>query len=221
MSDYTTPNRDSAALLTVDAQRDYVEQDSPVKSAGCSSVVEPLGRLVQGMRERGVPIYHLVRFYWPDGSNVDLCRRQAVEEGMRVLMPGSQGAELVSGVAPPDAPRLDPHLLTDGQAQDLGPRDRAVYKPRWGGFFGSCLDDELRAAGVDTLVIAGWNFATSGRATLLEASERDYRIVLVPDANASVTDEAQQELGRVGVHLMPVAQCLTWMGGARRDSAAA
>jgi len=221
MSDYTTPNRDSAAVVTVDAQRDYVEQDSPVKSAGCSSAVEPLGRLVRGARQRGLPIYHLVRFYWPDGSNVDLCRRQAVEEGMRVLMPGSQGAELVSSVAPPDGPRLDPHLLTDGQVQELGPRDHAIYKPRWGGFFGSCLDAELRRAGIDTLILAGWNFATSGRATLLEASERDYRIVLVPDACASVTAEAQHELGRVGVHLMPVDQCLTWVDGNRREAATA
>ncbi|SDG48558.1 Nicotinamidase-related amidase [Limimonas halophila] len=221
MSDYTTPHRDSAAVVTVDAQRDYVEQDSPVKSAGCSSVVEPLGRLVQGMRERGAPVFHLVRFYWPDGSNVDLCRRQAVEEGMRVLMPGSQGAELVSGIAPDNAPRLDPHLLIEGQAQELGPRDRAIYKPRWGGFYGTCLDAELRRAGIDTLIIAGWNFATSGRATLLEASERDYRIVLVPDACASVTDEAQLELGRVGVHLKPVEQCLNWADGGRRENGGA
>ena len=214
MSDYTTPHRDAAALITVDAQRDYAEHDSPVRSAGAAQVLDPLARLVNGVRGGAVPIYHLIRLYWSDGSNVDLCRRQAVEEGMRVLMPGSRGAELVSTVAPPESARLDPHLLIDGEPQNLAPDEAAFYKPRWGAFYGTSLDESLRARGITTLVISGCNFATSGRATVLEASERDYRIVLVPDATAGLTSEAQQELCRVGVHLMPVETCLTWLAGA-------
>ena len=55
----------------------------------------------------GAPIVHLVRLYRPDGSNADACRRLAIEEGLRVLMPGSCGAELVPEINPAPATRLD------------------------------------------------------------------------------------------------------------------
>lgn len=212
MIDYTAPDRRHCALLTIDAQRDYISPDSPVRSAACSQTVEPLARLVRGVRALGVPILHTVRYYRPDGSNVDLCRRKSVEEGMRVLMPGSMGAELLAEILPERDVRLDPYLLMDVAYQVLGPREEALYKPRWGAFYATCLSERLAAHDVTTLIVCGFNFASSGRATVLEASERDFRIVLVPDAAAGASDEAQRELCRVGVHLLPVADCLTWLG---------
>jgi len=216
MIDYTAPERQRCALLTIDAQRDYIDAESPVRSAACSQTVEPLARLVSGVRALSAPILHTVRYYRPDGSNVDLCRRKSVEEGMRVLMPGSMGAELLGEILPARELRLDPHLLMDGAHQALGPREEALYKPRWGAFYATCLADRLAAYGVTTLIVCGFNFASSGRATILEASERDYRIVLVPDAAAGASDEAQRELCRVGVHLLPVADCLAWLGNEAR-----
>jgi nicotinamidase-related amidase len=213
MIDYTAPERHRCALVTVDAQRDYIANESPVRSAACSQTVEPLARLVAGVRARGVPIFHTVRYYRPDGSNVDLCRRKAVEEGMRVLMPGSLGAELLAEILPDPAVRLDPYLLMDGGYQAIGPREEALYKPRWGAFYDTALAQRLAAHGVTTLLVAGFNFASSGRATTLEASERDYRVVLVPDAAAGADETAQRELCRVGVHLLPVDDCLAWLGG--------
>lgn len=217
MYDYTVPERAHCALLTVDAQCDYFCGDSPVRSAGHAGVIQPLSRLVAGARDRGVPIFHMVRFYRPDGSNVDLCRRRMVEEGMRVLMPGSLGAELLPDVAPPDAPRLDAHLLLDGGVQSLGPRDEAIYKPRWGAFYATPLEQRLRNLGVNSLIVCGGNFTTSGRATVLEASERDFRPVLVSDATGALTEDAQRELARVGVHLMAADECLTWLAGEARS----
>lgn len=221
MNEYITPDRNRAALLTVDAQRDYCERESPVKSAGCDQVREPLARLVAGVRAAGLPIFHAVRFYRPDGSNVDLCRRSAVEEGMRVLMPGSLGAELIAEMLPEDAPRLDPHLLLEGGVQQLARREEAFYKPRWGAFYATCLEQRLHDLGLDTLVIVGVNFATSGRATVLEASERDFRVVLVPEAAGGLGDQAQQDLARIGVTLMTADDCVGWAEGRQRPTQAA
>lgn len=221
MNDYITPDRNRAALVTIDAQRDYCERESPVKSSGCEQVRDPLTRLVTGVRDAGMPIFHTVRFYRPDGSNVDLCRRSAVEEGMRVLMPGSLGAELLAEMMPEDTPRLDPYLLQDGGVQTLGPREEVLYKPRWGAFYDTNLEQRLHNLGIDTLVIAGANFATSGRATVLEASERDYRVVLVPEAAGGLTEEAQQELARIGITLMTVENCVAWAEGRHRPHRAA
>jgi nicotinamidase-related amidase len=221
MNDYITPQRAYAALLTVDAQRDYIDPDSPVKSAGASHALEPLGRLVQGVRAAGLPIFHAVRFYKPDGSNVDLARRRAVEEGMRVLMPGSLGAELIPEVAPKDAPRLDPHLLQDGGVQELGRREEVFYKPRWGAFYGTSLEQRLHNLGIDSLIVVGANFATSGRATVLEASERDFRVVMVPEASSGLRDTGANDMARIGVNLMHLDDCRAWTDGRQRPTQAA
>jgi nicotinamidase-related amidase len=221
MNDYITPQRAHAALLTVDAQRDYIDPESPVKSAGASHALEPLRRLVHGVREAGLPIFHAVRFYKPDGSNVDLARRRAVEEGMRVLMPGSRGADLIPEVVPESAPRLDPHLLQDGGIQQLGRLEEVLYKPRWGAFYRTSLEQRLHNIGVNTLIVVGANFATSGRATVLEASERDFRVVMVPEASSGLRDTGANDMARIGVNLMHLDDCLAWTDGRQRPTRAA
>lgn len=221
MSEYTLPERERAALVTIDAQRDYCEENSPVKSAGGCQIRAPLGELVRRVREQGPPIFHMLRFYRPDGSNVDLCRRKLVEEGMRVLMPGSLGAELIEEVSPNPETRLDPHLLMDGGVQQLGYNEEALYKPRWGAFYATPLEQRLRNLGINTVILCGCNFPTSGRASVLEASERDFRVVLVPEAAAGLTDDGQRELARVGIQLMTIETCLAWLAGRKKAGQAA
>jgi nicotinamidase-related amidase len=221
MNDYITPQRAHAALLTVDAQHDYVDPRSPVKSAGASHALAPLGRLVAGVRAAGLPIFHAVRFYRPDGSNVDLARRRDVEEGMRVLMPGSLGAELIPEVAPENAPRLDPHLLQDGGVQELACHEEVFYKPRWGAFYRTSLEQRLHNLGVTTLIVVGANFASSGRATVLEASERDFRVVMVPEAASGLRDTGANDMARIGVSLMRLEDFLAWADGHQRPTRAA
>ncbi|MBK1698482.1 isochorismatase family cysteine hydrolase [Rhodovibrio salinarum] len=221
MNDFITPQRAHAALLTVDAQRDYVNPESPVKSAGAYHALEPLSRLVHSVRESGMPIFHAVRFYKPDGSNVDLARRRAVEEGMRVLMPGSLGSDLIPEVAPENPPRLDPHLLQDGGVQELSRREEVFYKPRWGAFYRTPLEQRLHNLGINTLIIVGANFATSGRASVLEASERDFRVVMVPEACSGLRETGANDLARIGVSLMRLEECLAWSEGHHRPTQAA
>ena len=51
-------------------------------------------------------------------------------------------------------------------------------KPRWGAFYETPPHALLRELGVDTVIVAGCNLPNCPRATLVEASERDYRTVL-------------------------------------------
>jgi nicotinamidase-related amidase len=221
MNDYTQPERSHAILLTIDAQRDYARSGSPVCTATCVRAAPHMGRLAQGFREHGLPIVHMVRLYRPDGSNVDLCRRTDVEEGLRVLMPGTQGAELIGEMQPASGERLDPQLLMDGATQEIGPREWAMYKPRWGAFYGTSLERHLRWLGVNTVVVCGCNFMSSLRATILEASERDLRVVLLTDAVGGASEDGLQELARLGVHLMTTEHCLSWLAGEKHHGCAA
>jgi nicotinamidase-related amidase len=180
-----------------------------------------LTKLVECFRRQSAPIFHSVRLYKADGSNVDACRRQAVEEGLRILMPGSLGAELIDELKPGREVRLDPELLFAGDFQEIAANEFVHYRPRWGAFYNTQLEDKLRRQGVTTLVVCGFSFSTGGRATIYEASARDFRIVLVPDALCNATEAAIQELGRMGVYLMDTANCLGWMSGGQTPSIAA
>lgn len=220
MPDYTVPRKDKVALLTVAAQRDCCQPGSPVGRSGAGRVLGALKCLVTGFRARGAPIIHTVRLYRPDGSNVDACRRLAVEEGLRVLMPGSLGAELVDEVRPDPSLRLDCAHLLSGHLQELRQNEWAMYRPRWGAFHKTCLEDQLAALNVDTVVICGCNFGTAVRATIYEATARDLRVVVVPDAVSGASEQDIAELGRIGVYLMDLDSCVAWMTGGPRSTAA-
>jgi len=218
--DYTVPQRSRAALLTINAQVDFLQADSPLRTTGMQTALAGVRKLTEGFRDHELPIVHCVRLYRPDGSNVDICRRQMVEEGLRVLMPGTSGAELVREVAPPEAPRLSPEALLAGEFQPLAEREWAMYRPRWGAFHGTGLQEHLNRLGVNTVVICGFNFTTSGRATIYEAGARDFRIVLASDAISNASEDSLRELGRIGVYLMDVEQCLAWVEGLGERQAA-
>jgi nicotinamidase-related amidase len=214
MANYCVPQKGTAALLTLSAQQDFLRPGSPYRAAGAHRVLPALARTVQGFRAQGAPLFHAVRLYRPDGSNVDACRRQAIEEGLRVFMPGTMGAELLDEIRPDAAVRLDARGLLDGGFQKLGEGEWAFYRPRWGAFHGTALETRLGALGVTTLVVCGFNFTTAMRATIYEASARDLRIVVVSDAVGNGSEAAVQELARIGVYLMPSTCCLDWLAGA-------
>jgi len=213
MANYCVPQKGTAALLTLSSQQDFLRPGSPFRAAGAHRVLPALARTVRGFRAQAAPIFHALRLYRPDGSNVDACRRQAIEEGLRVFMPGTTGVELLDEVRPDRAVRLDAPGLLGGGFQALGEAEWAFYRPRWGAFHDTALETRLRALGVTTLVVCGFNFTTAMRATIYEASARDFRIVLVSDAVGNGSEAAVQEMARIGVYLMPSDSCLDWLAG--------
>jgi nicotinamidase-related amidase len=90
-----------------------------------------------------------------------------------------------------------------------------MFKPRWSAFYRTGLDQHLRDRDVTTVVVAGCNLPNCPRATLFDASERDYRAVLVQDATSQVTDERLQDLALIGVTVTDAATVNLRLGGAR------
>jgi nicotinamidase-related amidase len=220
MKEYNVPLRESVALLTIDLQRDFAVGYSPVRSSGVSHCLPNIRDLIGAFRARSAPIFHAVRLYRPDGSNVELHRRAAVEEGLRVLMPGTRGAELIDEVAPGSGPRLDPESLLAGEFETLGANEHVFYKPRWGAFYATGLRDKLEALGITTLVICGCNFPTGGRASVYEACAQDFRVIVASDAVCDASEEGLGELCRLGVYQRTTASCLDWLRGCRHPDAA-
>jgi len=208
---YLAPDLRSAALLTIDVQQDTLD-GQPFEIPGTSAALPQMRRLAEAFRRAGRPIVHVVRLYLSDGSNVDLCRRRAVAEGARLVLAGSPGAELAPGILPDPAPRLDADLLLGGGVQRAGPGEVVIYKPRWGAFYRTPLETHLRALGVSTLVVAGCNFPNCPRASLYEASERDFRLVLVEDAISGLYERGRDEVLRIGVVPMTTDRLVAALG---------
>ncbi len=208
VDDYLSPDWANAALLTIDTQKDFTLSGAPAEVAGTAEAVTRMRRLVEEFRLRTRPIIHVVRIYLPDGSNVDLCRRRDVERGKRVVLPDSDGAELMEDLKPAVETRLDAGRLLAGELQRVGPAEWIMYKPRWGAFHNTPLEDHLTGLGANTVVVCGCNFPNCPRATVYEASERDLRVVLVADATSGLYARGLRELENIGVNLMDVREVL-------------
>jgi nicotinamidase-related amidase len=207
MDSQVAPEYEHAALLTIDVQRDTLD-GQPFEIPGTSAIVPSIVRLLHFFRSTSRPIIHVVRLYQRDGSNVDLCRRRAVEMGASLVIVGSIGSQLAMPLLPASDLTLDANLLLAGGIQLAGPKEWIIYKPRWGAFFRTPLEEHLRTWHVSTLVFAGCNFPNCPRASIYEASERDYRIVLVEDAMSGFDQRGRAELENIGVLVADTANIL-------------
>lgn len=200
----TEPCFERSGLLTIDVQNDFTRQEGQPGTLSKRQVLPAMARLVQAYRSSGRPIVHIVRLYRPDGSNADLCRRSLICEGKQVVVPGSAGSQLVAEIRPRDDALLEPGLLLRGGIQTLAPGEEVIYKPRWGAFYATPLEEHLRSLGLDSLTICGFNFPNCPRASIYEASERDYRLVLAADGVTGLYETGMQELLDIGVRLLDV-----------------
>ncbi len=198
---YTAPDFRTAALITIDVQRDVLDGGT-FEIPGTSAALGSMRMLLRAFRDAGRPVVHVVRLYRPDGTNADLCRRRAVESGMRALTADAPGSQLARELLPEPGLELDAGLLLHGGVQRLGPGEVVIYKARWGAFYVTPLEDHLRGQEVTTLVFCGCNFPNCPRTSIYEASERDFRIVLATDAISGLYERGERELAAIGVNLM-------------------
>lgn len=198
MNKYTDPNYESIALITIDVQHDTLE-GQPFEVKGTSEMLPVLHELLQVFRHAGKPIIHIVRLYQPGGSNADLCRRSLIESGDGPFQPGTAGCELAPELLPEPDLKLDTALLLSGGIQEFTGNEVAIYKPRWGAFYKTSLDEHLKKMDITTLAFAGCNFPNCPRASIYEASERDYKTILVEDTMSFLDKRDRKEMENIGV----------------------
>ncbi|MDH5543310.1 MAG: cysteine hydrolase [Nitrospinota bacterium] len=188
------------ALITIDAQQDTLD-GMPFEIPGTSAILPKIRRLLDLFRLGSKAIVHIVRIYKKDGSNADICRRGIIEKGERLLLEGSSGCELAQDLFAETTP-LDAGLLMSGGIQKISKSEVVIYKPRWGAFFKTPLEEHLSDLGVSTLIFTGCNFPNCPRTSIYEASERDFRIVMVSDAVSGVYEKGLGEMRGIGVEVV-------------------
>lgn len=80
--------------------------------------------------------------------------------------------------------------------------------PRWSAFHRTDLESWRRQHDCDTVVVARCNLPNCPRATLFDASERDFRAALVSDAVSQRTDERIADLAGIGIRIVTLDDTL-------------
>jgi nicotinamidase-related amidase len=208
---WTRPEFGRAALVTIDVQHDTLD-GQPFEIPGTTQALPQIAALCSAFRAVALPVIHVLRIYLPDGSNAEICRRDAIAQGETLFLAGSEGRLIADSLLPPDAPEPDDDLLLQGELQPLGPAEWYLYKSRWGAFYQTRLQHHLSSLGITTIVLTGCNYPNCIRATVYEASERDFRVVTITDGISNFNAHGWQELRSIGINVMNTATCIEGMG---------
>lgn len=188
------------ALLVVDMSRGFAEAGSPLACVA-DEAVTVIARLLGAARAGGVPIAFTTVAYNEEDLE-EAATFLAKVPALRTLEAGSRWVEI--------DPRLAP-----------GPEEPVLVKLFASAFFGTDLADRLRAAGADSVLVAGASTSGCVRATVVDALQHGFRPVVVPtavaDRDRGAHEQSLQDIdGRYG-DVVPEAEALAWLGG-RSDS---
>jgi maleamate amidohydrolase len=148
------------ALIVVDPVRAYTDKECGLY-AGVEEPVERMKLVAQAARDLGVPVYLTSVTYLPDGSDGGVFFQKV--PALAAYLPGSPFGAFIEGLEPQ-------------------PGDTHLTKQYPSAFFGTTLAADLRARGIDTLVITGLSTSGCVRATALDAMQYGFVPIIVADA---------------------------------------
>ena len=70
-----------AALIIIDMQHGFIDSSSALCVAGAAATVPACTRALNRARELGMPVFHAIREYAADGSDVEAARHRGWVEG--------------------------------------------------------------------------------------------------------------------------------------------
>ncbi len=158
---------ESPAVLVVDMCRAYFTEGSPLH-LGSTAAIDGCLTLVSQARAAGIPVFWSRVEFEEGGGNGGVFYRK-----VGALASFDQGNSLGDWL-----PELAP-----------APEDRIVTKQAASSFFGTTLADDLRGAGIDTVLIGGVSTSGCVRATATDACMYNLIPVVVPEACGDRTPE--------------------------------
>jgi ureidoacrylate peracid hydrolase len=165
-----------AALLVVDMQNHFVAEGFPAEIPAAREIVPTVNRLAGAMRTAGG---HVV---WIQTTATGALEHWANHH--KYMLTAERAASRLAS--------LDEAADGFGLYPGLGPRasDLRVKKIKYSAFVAgsSDIDTQLRARGIDTLLIAGTATNVCCESTARDAMMLDYRVIMLSDANATHTD---------------------------------
>src|SRR5690606_26901952 len=126
-------------------------------------IVKSANIFVGKLRSAGVLIVWIKQLASPRHMSPAINRRlRRAPERLELCLEGSPGADLAHGLK-------------------VHPTDATIEKYRYSAFFGSSLDQVLRSAGIQTVVLAGTAANGCVDSTARDAAQLDYDVVIAAD----------------------------------------
>lgn len=183
------------ALVLVDMSVGFTDPAQSPLGTESAAVVAANQRLLAYFREQGLPVFYTtVAYSAPDQARV-----------FREKLPSLEVLALGSGMEAID-PRVAPL------------ENEPVIIKHWAsGFFGTDLNEFLKQADVDGVVVTGMTTSGCVRATALDSLQNDYRTIVVRDAvgdrDVEAHDANLKDLGIKYVDVLSVEQTLALLAG--------
>ncbi|MFW2851152.1 isochorismatase family protein [Sphingomonas sp. TX0543] len=190
----SAPRGTRPAVIVVDFSYGFTDTRYPT-AADMQAEIAATRRLTDLARERGFPVIYTTISYQPWEAQVLPWLRKAT--GMQALMAGTRLVEIDSSTGITD---IDPVIVKHGASA----------------FHGTNLAGLLAAAGVDTLIVTGATTSGCVRATVVDAVQSGF-IVLVPrdccaDRAAAPHEANLYDIDQKYGDVISVDDALDWLG---------
>ena len=184
----------TTVAVAIDMHRGHLDPavaTLPLPAERCGPVIKRAAALLAGLRERAVPVVHVVTEYrdpaeiaanpfWKAAHDDPGKARRGI---LRHNLTGNPGTEII--------------------AELHDPRDLVVRgKKRYSSFHATDLEFLLRRLGAGTVILAGINTTTCVLCAAFEATNLDFRVVIAADAVDSMDGE---DMHRFALRLMQAA----------------
>jgi nicotinamidase-related amidase len=179
-----------AALLIIDMQNDFVLDGKALKVAGARAVIPKIQAVLAEFRKRSLPIFYLLRVHRPDGSDVEINRKELFARSP-FAVEGTKGAAVIDELAPLKGEYLIPKI-------------------RMSAFIGTELDLMLRTLGISNLFVCGVQTPNCIRTTVFDGIAYNYPVVLIDDATGASSEEVHRanvrDMQNIGVRIVKTAE---------------
>jgi ureidoacrylate peracid hydrolase len=167
-----------SALLVIDMQNAFVAPGAPMEVPAARAIVAPINRLAAELRKRGVTVIWISHQNAKDG-------RDWAGFFDAFIAPGRRADAAAALSAGSELQKLFPEL-----AVEKG--DLRLAKNRYSAFIKNDFEQNLKQRGIDTLLIAGTKTNVCCECTARDAMMLDYKVVLLSDCTAALSDEEQR-----------------------------
>jgi|SRR5579863_347099 len=151
---------EKTALLVIDPQREYFDQDKPLYTPNADSIRGNLIALQAAAKFAGVTTILVLHCHKADGSDVG---RMGDFDPTPVFVEGTDGVEPIEELKP-------------------GSFDIVIQKTRYSAFSGTNLHELLRKGKLDTVIVTGLMTNFCCVSTARTAHDLDYKTIFVRDA---------------------------------------
>jgi nicotinamidase-related amidase len=160
----------SSALLIIDMQNDFVLPSGAAPVPTAIEIVPGIVKALNYFRSKALPVFHIVREYRSDGSDIEITRLNGFLTDKKYGVPDTWGCQIIEDITPLDD-------------------EYRIVKNRFSGFMNTELDFILRRKGINKVVVCGIQYPNCIRATVYDAVAIGYEVFVLTDATTAATPE--------------------------------